>query len=381
MSILVIVCEECGARFRLDKALLKDSKAVRIRCRKCGSYIVVARPEAPAAAPPAAPSPVAEAPLPPESPVTADWFFSSKPAAVPSPVAEAPLPPAASIPPPGAESEAPDMVVIKATLEEMADKLPPQPVPPAAFEADISGVVRSEPEPAQPGTISTRPEDLFAFPPGEDAGPDRIPLPPEEYPVGGIPAEETAATEPERIAPPRRAPSMLAVLVISVLWVLLLAGGALYFGTMNPGQDRLGQLFGGWGSGRTGSAPERPVYDIRDVTWYVDKSSAGGSLLVIRGAVANVGKVPSAGIRIQATLLGKDNESLAEKAAFAGNLLDETTIRQTERAVIEGGMSNRFGEGNVNRDIPTGKTLPFAVVFFTAPGNIDAFKVNAVDAD
>jgi len=261
---------------------------------------------------------------------------------------------------------------------------------PAAFEGDISGVVTSEPvppppeekavlpdnasiepepEPAQPGTIYSRLEDMFADP-----------LPPEEHPAGEYPPEETTATEPERKVPYRRAPSMLAVLVISVLWILLLAGAALYFGTTKSGQDLLGKLFAGWGSSRTGSSPARPVYDIRDVKWYVDKSSAGGSLFVIKGVVANVGNAPSAGIRIQATLLGKDNEALAEKTAFAGNLLDEGAMRRMERAEMEGVMSNRFGAGNVNKEIPPGKALPFMVVFTDSPGQIETFMVKAVDS-
>jgi hypothetical protein len=173
---------------------------------------------------------------------------------------------------------------------------------------------------------------------------------------------------------------MLAVLVLSVLWILLLAGGTYYFGTTKPGYDMLGKLFAGWGSARTRSAPERPVYDIRDVKWHVDKDATAGSLFVIKGAVANVGNVPSAGIRLQATLLGKDNEALAEKAAFAGNLLDEASLRRTDRAGIEGMMSNRFGAGNVNKEIPPGNALPFMVMFFDPPGEIAAVVVKAIDA-
>jgi len=36
-----ITCGDCGARFRLDPALLKDSSAAHLRCRKCGGRIVV----------------------------------------------------------------------------------------------------------------------------------------------------------------------------------------------------------------------------------------------------------------------------------------------------------------------------------------------------
>lgn len=321
-----VTCGDCGAHFRLDVALLKGEKGARIRCRKCGGHIVVRLPE--------------------ESPV---------------PV----LPPQEINPPSTVEPAAP--------AQEWMSPWPveaPAPIPlpqPEAVPPEMSG------------PIFTHLEDMFV-PSGEDAGPDRIPPPPEEYTAGEIPAEETPATEPESKAPSRRAPSRISVLIIPVLWILLLAGGAFYFGTTKSGQDMLGKLFAGWGSGRTGSAPARPVYDIRDVKWHVEKGSAAGNLFVIKGSVANVGNAPSAGIRIQATLLGKDNEALAEKAAFAGNLIDETSIGKMDRVGIEGVLSTRLGEGNVNREIPKDKALPFMVVFFDPPGGIEAVKVTAIDA-
>ena len=273
-----ITCGDCGARFRLDAALMKGAKGARVRCRRCGGPIVVLLPEDP-------------------------------------------------------------------PVLSVDDLLPMDTEVPSA-----------EPK----GVASHAPEEGAA--------------------AGEHPQEETAEPEPGRKAPPRRAPSMLKVLVISVLWILLLAGGALYFGTTKSGQDMVGTLFAGFGSTRTGSAPEGPVYDIRDVKWHVDKDSVAGSLFVIRGAVANFGKDPSGGIGIRATLLGKDNEALAEKAAFAGNPLDESSLRQMNRAGIDAAMSNRFGEGNVNKEIAPGKSLPFMVVFFDPPGGIEAVMVTAIDA-
>jgi len=173
---------------------------------------------------------------------------------------------------------------------------------------------------------------------------------------------------------------MLKVLVISVLWILLLAAAVLYFGTTKSGREWLGKVFPGWGSGRTGSAPELPVYDIRDVKWRVDKDATAGNLFVVNGSVANVGNVPSAGIRIQATLLGTDNQALLEKMAFPGNLIDEASLGRMDRPGIEGAMSNRFGAGNVNKEIPPGNALPFMVVFFDPPGVIAAVVVKAIDA-
>jgi hypothetical protein len=49
--------------------------------------------------------------------------------------------------------------------------------------------------------------------------------------------------------------------------------------------------------------------------------------------------------------------------------------------LIEGFLGLRYGEGNVNRNIPTGKSLPFMVVFFDPPGRIEYFTVKALDVD
>jgi len=279
VTTIVIVCESCTARYRMDTALLQDSKAARFRCRKCGEYIEVRLPE------------------------------------------ESPAPPVA-----------------------VAEPLPDAPPP-------------EEPKAVEPPA----------------PGPEEEPGPP--------PAVERAAPEPERRESSRRPPSMLAILLISVVWILLLTAGALYFGTMQPGQEGIGRLFARWGSSRTGSAPEKPVYDIRDVKWYAERGSDGANLLVIKGSVANIGNVASAGILIHATLLGMDNVALAEKAAFAGNLLDNSAMQGMQRAEIDGAMSKRYGEGNLNREIPKGKAVPFMVIFIDPQGKVESFTVRAIDAE
>ena len=163
-----------------------------------------------------------------------------------------------------------------------------------------------------------------------------------------------------------------------MLCLLLVAAGALYFGTTKPGRERLGKVFPGWAT-PPGSVAESP-YDIRNVKWSIEKETASGTLFVVTGEVANVGKGPSGGIGIRATLLGKDNQALAEKTAFAGNLLDNASLGRMDRPAIEGAMSNRFGAGNVNKEIPPGKALPFMVLFFDPPLEIEAVMVKAIDA-
>ena len=365
LASMDITCGDCGTRFRLDVALLQGAKGGRIRCRRCGGPIVVSVPE--------------ESPAPPVAGVSG--VFRPEPTS--SPV----LPPQESIPPSTVEPAAPAQEWVSPWPVEASAPVP-LPQPEAAGPGTDSGRQEGHDpgsaehvSPEIPGKIYSRLEDLFV-PPAMEAGPDRIPPPPEEVPEEGIPAqrypaEETAVTVPERKAHPRRASSRSTFLIISVLCLLLLAAGVFYFGTTKSGREQLGTVFSGWAT-PPGSVAKTP-YDIRNVKWSIEKETVSGTLFVIKGEVANIGNAASAGIRIQATLLGKDNQALVENAAFAGNLLDEASLRKMDRPAIDGAMSNRFGAGDVNREIPPGKALPFMVVYFDPPGEIAAIMVKAID--
>ncbi|MBP2676026.1 MAG: putative ATPase [Deltaproteobacteria bacterium] len=111
------------------------------------------------------------------------------------------------------------------------------------------------------------------------------------------------------------------------------------------------------------------------------KQDTGESLYVIKGTVTNVGEAASDGIRIRATLLGKDNQVIVQNEAYAGNLIDESLMAHMNRVRIEGFLGMRYGEGNSNRTIPVGMSLPFMVVFFDPPEGVESFTVKAVNVD
>jgi len=61
---MIVECESCRSRFRLSESLLKESKAVRFRCRKCGGSIMVRNPHPPPVIPvPAVPAEIAAPPV------------------------------------------------------------------------------------------------------------------------------------------------------------------------------------------------------------------------------------------------------------------------------------------------------------------------------
>jgi hypothetical protein len=171
-------------------------------------------------------------------------------------------------------------------------------------------------------------------------------------------------------------------MMIAGLWILLLAIGTLYFGNREPWKKLSGNWFPLQGSQNTGSAAANPVYAIRDVKSHMEKGISGESLYIIQGTVANVGKGPSNGIRIQVTLLGKDNKARTKTAVFVGNLIDNTMLLHMNRGGIEGALGALDGQRRVNRDIPAGTSLPFMVVYFDAPDNtVGSFLVKASDAN
>ncbi len=246
---MIVDCESCGSRFRLDEALLKGAKGARIRCRSCGSGIVLLKD-------------------------------------------------------PGGPGDA------------ASQKIP-------------------------------RVEDLFLPPPD---------------PVGGRPFP--AAVGARKPAVWRR------FLFPAVVLLFLALAGAISFRHAHPVAPP-----------PVARAAGSPAYMIRDVEGRWSFRREDRSIYVIRGTVVNVGKIPSHGIRIQATLRGTDNRSIAEGGAFAGNLIDETLLPHMETVRVEAFLGLRYGERNANRDIPAGGFLPFMVVFFDPPAPVGSFSVHAVDAD
>lgn len=319
---MVVECESCRSRFRLNESLLQESKAVRFRCRKCGGSIMVRNPHAP----PDIPVPAVSENTP-DSPVAADISTMVR---NPNPLPDIPVP----------------AVSVKIA-------------PPSA--SDISSVVRPE---------------IVEPPPGEIRDPSTA-VPRRDVLVHFSPEKGFIPLKP----PIRRKPSPGRNILVAGLPILLLAGGILYLGITAAGQELLGRWFPSWGAVPQASAPAKPAYDVREMKSAVHKQAAAGNLFVVSGTVVNVGKGPSRGIDVRATLFGEDNKVLMENSSIAGNLIDEPTLRHMNRNPIEAGLKMEHRERGEHRDILPGDSLPFMVVFFDPPGKIVSFTVRAVDAD
>ncbi|MEK7365469.1 MAG: zinc-ribbon domain-containing protein [Candidatus Deferrimicrobiota bacterium] len=214
--------------------------------------------------------------------------------------------------------------------------------------------------------ISSAPVEV---PPHREAEP--APAPPVESPaLRGSPAPESP--RPRSSAGPA---------VAAVLAVLLAAGG--YLGFTTSGRKTLEGAVPGvaalWGG--KPAAPAAPKYDLRNVIGYYESGAASPRILVIKGQVANLSTVEKSGIRVHAALLDNTDAVLGQQAVYAGNVLSGEAIRKGDRDTLSKALGNRFGEGLANMHVAPGRAIPFMVVFFDAPANMDSYKLEAKDGE
>jgi hypothetical protein len=267
--------------------------------------------------------------------------------------------------------------------------------------ADISLAITSAPieldtpPPPELETTALAPAADFIAPPQEDlplegnvtpeAGERTMQAPPYvesgEAPKVYPPPAPAPYMEPSPggVIAPRSAPSRSMAVGAVLLVVLLAAGG--YFGFTASGRKiiddlvpRITALLGGKG----GAAPVSR-YEVKNVIGYYESGAASSRMLVIKGQVTNLSKMGKSSIRVHAALLDINDQVLGEKSVYAGNMLSGAKLKTGGRDALEKALDNPLGERLSNMDVLPGKTVPFMVLFFDAPENIDSYRLEARD--
>ena len=468
---MIIECQTCHARFRLDESRIKG-RGARVKCRKCGDSIVVLKegasaPPTPAGdgffdlgsavrdsagETPASPSPVGNLipftakprPAEPAAPGSSsppleeaapgkdevdmafDRVLSAGPESRPElnlgeltldfgPGEKLDLPPVEELERPFGEPPVVDapsefrgeggfLISDSDTLDFLQERhrdAAPEATPNAPPEAppevgDISLEISSAPAGAtssflRESYMSPTPVDPRDSPAAGEGSIEGNATPP-AAPAIEVPPHREAESPPERpLEPPvrrgspspepRRPRSSAGPAVAAVLAVLLAAGG--YLGFTTSGRKTLEGAIPGvsalWGG--KPAALAAPKYDIRNVIGYYESGGASPRILVIKGQVANLSTVEKSGIRVHAALLDNTDVVLAQQAVYAGNVLSGEAIRKGNRDALSKALENRFGEGLANMHVAPGKAIPFMVVFFDAPANMDSYKLEAKDGE
>lgn len=361
------------------------------------------------AAPPAEPSaPAFEPPPAPSFEPPAELTFEAPPAEPPAPSFEPPAELAiestsVSMPAAGEKEEwniGESPLEIQAAGQQELPSLKEEDQQPGAREtADISMAIASRPSDMEPSLAI----ETSAYPAAREE--DRAPAS-EEIAVEGnvtpqpgvqdadIPAYEaeepaepavaaaasTIMPSPEPAGAPVSRPSGPSFgLIAGIALALALAAAVGYFGFTASGKriaagyvPGLSGLLGG------GAGPAASRYETKEIGYLVSGASSP-RIFVIKGQVTNLSTAEKSGIRILASLLDNTGKVMMEETVYAGNVVSGEKLRTENMETLRKALVNPLGEHLANMDVQPGKSIPFMVLFFDAPEDIDSYKLEAKD--
>jgi hypothetical protein len=99
---------------------------------------------------------------------------------------------------------------------------------------------------------------------------------------------------------------------------------------------------------------------------YVQNTEAG-TLLVLIGEVQNNDDKPISYIRLKGILNDRQENVIAERQVFAGNVLTEDELKTLPVQQILRILSLRSGQSGSNVNVPPGQSIPYMVVFDRLP--------------
>ncbi len=169
-------------------------------------------------------------------------------------------------------------------------------------------------------------------------------------------------------------------LIAGIALALALATAVGYFGFTASGK-RLASSYVPGISGLLGggAGPAVSRYETKEIGYLVSGASSP-RIFVIKGQVTNLSSAERSGIRILASLLDNTGKVMMEETVYAGNLLSGEKLKTENMETLRKALVNPLGEHLANMDVPPGKSIPFMVLFFDAPEDIDSYKLEAKDS-
>lgn len=358
---MIVQCEKCKSKFRLDEALLEEGGS-KVRCSAC-RHVFVVHPSNETSSSSIETEPATE-PLieEPEETVILDSLPDSDDAAMES--SEEPL---AALS--GAEGE------IEEALEDEFD---------FAVEDDLQEGAGAEEEDREIEAVS--PEDL---PVREDPREEM------EEAIEGVSSvrgtltqydsdqkdravDQESAAEASKPAVKAGRRSTFLPAVLGLLLLLGIGAAAVAFFAPSVIPDSLNFL-------KPAAEEEAKDPGVRRLTFEGVKGSfvrteAGMRRFVVRGAVVNNYSGPRNFVRIEVAILDGKGQTVRSLRVYAGNGFSGGELRGKSMKDLEADMKRRTGKKDTNVNIPPGGSIPFMAVFQELPDDISEFTVEAVSS-
>ena len=111
------------------------------------------------------------------------------------------------------------------------------------------------------------------------------------------------------------------------------------------------------------------------------KNNDAGNILILTGKVRNNYATPRSFIRLRGYLMTVDEKILAERFAYAGNILSEVELTELPMAEILTRLQIKGGKDNGNVNVPPGGEIPFMIVFSDIPDGTEQYRIDPVGSD
>jgi predicted Zn finger-like uncharacterized protein len=217
---------------------------------------------------------------------------------------------------------------------------------------------------------------------------------PEAVPVASLEETEEAeepGEEPEPIPvpphiaqqqPPAR--SRISMPFLALLVMVLVGGGAYAAYTVLESLDIkipfLESLKGAATSEATDPGNMRASLLEGLISGEFVANKSAGRLFVIKGKLRNDYPEARNFIRVKGILYLKNGKVAQDRIVYCGNVLSHTDLQALDKETINKKLGNRFGDNKLNFRVPSGKVLPFMVVFSDIPHEVGEFSVEVVDS-
>jgi len=175
----------------------------------------------------------------------------------------------------------------------------------------------------------------------------------------------------------RRKSSPVLPYLIGILLIMVLGGAGFYL--FNGGSSGVSGLFPNSVKALfgLGSNAGGPV-EIRSLVGEFLANKDAGEIFVIKGDAFNVSSQPLTMIRIQGKIFGPSGEVIVQQTIFCGNVLSGEQLALQPYSSMAKVLGKQFGETLANLEVPPGKGIPFMIVFRNVPNGATDFGVEVV---
>ncbi|MFH1480357.1 MAG: DUF3426 domain-containing protein [Pseudomonadota bacterium] len=314
--MMIIECAQCHSKFRLDEGSLKAGGS-KVRCSLCKNVFT--------AYPQITVKPVEK--RPPEKVLEVDDRMRAEPIGQIM------------------EGISPDELVQRAEREE-------------AFEA-----------------IS--PEDLTELQKVKTVVMDMSVEPEEEL---EIPEEELPGEAIEKKKGEKKKPSRSPVLMIVLLCIVLLLGGAVAVFMLAP--ELVPISLPGFKTETKSDVTDMGVSKLffRAVNGAFFQTTEGKQRFVVTGEVINNFPSSRSFILLMGSILDNKGQVLKRMSVYAGNTFTEVQIKELPVEELHKWTKNRFGRERINFNVKPGGAVPFMIIFEDLPENMSEFTVEGVSS-